>query len=293
MNAGSGRTVAVCGATGRQGGAVCRSLARRGWNVRGLTRKPGGKPANVLAGLGVEVVRADMDDPGSLRQAFDGVDGVYSVQNGLKAGFDRELAQGRNVAEAAADREVGHVVYGSAGPGGGATGVASWDVKLQIEQHMNDLGLPVTVLRPMAFMELMTDKAFYPSVGTWNIWPKIMGEHQPVPWLCVPDLGEIAATVLAEPNRFVGKDLVLASDVRTLAECRAIYREVTGKDPKSAPMPQWLFDRFTRKDLSTMWHWSRTHPVPLDTKPTWDILPSAKTVRGWLTEQREADAAPS
>ena len=293
MNAGSGRTVAVCGATGRQGGAVCRSLAGRGWSVRGLTRKPDGKPAKVLAGLGVEVVRADMDDLGSLRQAFDGVDGVYSVQNGLKAGFDRELAQGRNVAEAAADRGVAHVVYGSAGPGGDATGVNSWDVKLQIEQHLQELGLPVTVLRPMAFMELMTDKALYPSVGTWNIWPRIMGDERPVPWLCVRDLGEVAATVFAAPDRFLGKNLVLASDVRTLAECRAIYTEVMGKDPKSAPMPQWLFDRFTRKDLSTMWHWLRTHPVPLDTKPTWDVLPSAKTVRGWLTEQRDAEAAAS
>ncbi|HEX2179486.1 MAG TPA: NmrA family NAD(P)-binding protein, partial [Actinomycetota bacterium] len=129
----SGRIIAVCGATGRQGGAVCRSMIRRSWTVKGLTRNPDGKPAKELAGLGVEVVQADMEDPASLRQAFDGVDGVYSVQNGLKAGFDRELVQGRNVAAAAADREVSHVVYGSAGPGGERTGVESWDVKIVVE----------------------------------------------------------------------------------------------------------------------------------------------------------------
>lgn len=270
---------------------MCRSMVGRGWAVRGLTREPDGKPAEELARSGVEVVRADMDDLGSLRRAFDRTDAVFSVQNGLKAGFDRELVQGRNVADAAAECGLSHVVYGSAGPGGGVTGVRSWDVKLQIEQHMEELGLPVTVLRPMAFMELMTDKSLYPAVGTWNIWPKVMGEDRPVPWLCVPDLGEIAAAVLADRQRFVGKELVLASDVRTLGECRAIYREVMGKNPRAAPMPQWLFDRFTRKDLTTMWQWSRTHPVPLDTKPTWDILPSVKTVRGWLTEQRDGSSA--
>lgn len=266
-------------------------MAARGWSVRALTRKPDGKPAKQLVDdLGVEVVRADMEDPASLRKAFDGVDAVYCVQNGLKAGFERELAQGRNVAEAAADQEVSHVVYGSAGPGS-TTRVRSWDVKLQVTERMEELGLPVTVLRPTAFMELMTDKALYPSLGTWNIWPKIMGEDRPVPWLCVADLGEIAAAVFADPEKFVGKDLGLASDVRTLAECRSIYREVMGKEPTSVPMPQWLFDRFTRKDLTTMWRWSRTHPVPLDIQPTWEILPSAKTVRGWLTEQRDASSS--
>ncbi|HEX2178816.1 MAG TPA: NmrA/HSCARG family protein [Actinomycetota bacterium] len=284
----SGRIVAVCGATGRQGGAVCRSMIRRGWNVRGLTRNPDGKAANQLAALGVEVVGADMDELRSLEKAFDGVDAVYSVQNGLKAGFDKEVSQGRNVADAAAGRRVGHVVYGSAGPGDERTGVESWDVKLVVEGHMQELGLPLTILRPMAFMELMTDKSLYPSVGTWNIWPKIMGQDRPVPWLSVPDLGDIAAAAFADPDRFAGKDLVLAGDVRSLAECRAIYREVMGKDPASVPMPRWLFDKFTRRDLTTMWHWLRVHPVPLDTKPTWDILSRARTVRVYLAEQRDS-----
>lgn len=170
-------------------------MAARGWSVRALTRKPDGKPAKRLVDdLGVEVVRADMDDPASLRKEFNGVDAVYSVQNGLKAGFDLELAQDRNVAEAAADQEVSHVAYGSAGPGM-ITGVQSWDVKLQVTERMEELDLPVTILRPTAFMELMTDKTFYPSLGTWNIWPKIMGKDRPVPWLCVADMGEIAAAV--------------------------------------------------------------------------------------------------
>ena len=282
--------IAVCGATGRQGGAATHSLLRAGWRVRALTRKPDGRKARELAQLGAEVVRADMNGPASLRAAFEGAHGVYSVQNGLKSGFDQEVKQGRNVAEAAKDSGVRHLVYGSAGTGE-PTGVPSWDSKLAVEEHMRQLDLPFTILRGMAFMELMTDPSFFPAVGTWNIWPKLMGDDRPVPWLSVEDLGEIAATTFADPDRFVGRDVPLASDLRTLADCRMMYGEVMGRQPRSFPMPMWMFDRFTKHDLTTMWRWCRTGPVPLDTSPTHAILPSALTVRQWLERMRQRTTA--
>jgi hypothetical protein len=143
----------------------------------------------------------------------------------------------------------------------------------------------------MAFMELMTDPSFFPAVGTWNLWPRLMGDDRPVPWLSVGDLGEIAAETFAHPDRFVGKDLPLAGDLQTLAECRTMYGEIMGRQPRSFPMPMWLFDRFTKHDLTTMWRWCRTGPVPLDTSPTHAILPSALTVRQWLGNIRQRTTA--
>jgi uncharacterized protein YbjT (DUF2867 family) len=282
--------ISVCGATGRQGGAATRSLLRAGWQVRALSRNPDRRRARALAELGAEVVRADMNDPASLRAAFEGARGVYSVQNGLKSGFDQEVAQGRNVADAAKDVGVGHLVYGSAGTGE-PTGVPSWDSKLAVEEHMRQLDLPFTILRAMAFMELMTDPSFFPAVGTWNIWPKLMGDDRPVPWLSVEDLGEIAAKTFAHPDQFVGKDLPLASDLQTLATCREMYGAAMGREPRSLPMPIWMFDLFTKRDLTTMWRWCRTGPVPLDTAQTHKILPSALAVRQWLEGIRQRTAA--
>jgi nucleoside-diphosphate-sugar epimerase len=163
-----------------------------GWQVRALTRKPQGKPARKLAALGAEVIKADMGDPSTLSDAFRGPYGVYSVQNTMTSGVEAEIRHGRNVANAAKEAGVHHVVYGSAGLGVPGTGVPSWESKLAVEAHMHQLGLPLSVLRPMAFMELMTDKDFFPPVSAWYLMPKLMGAHRPLPWICADDLGAIS-----------------------------------------------------------------------------------------------------
>jgi uncharacterized protein YbjT (DUF2867 family) len=155
------RVIVVTGATGRQGGAVARHLLTDGWRVRALTRKPEDKPARRLADLGAEIVGADMARPETLARALRDAYGVFNVQNPITAGLEGEIEQGKHVAAAAKQAGVQHVVYGSSGIGT-PTGVGSWDSKLVVQAQMQALGLPLTVLRPMAFMELMTDKPFFP-----------------------------------------------------------------------------------------------------------------------------------
>jgi hypothetical protein len=93
--------IAVLGAMGRQGGAVARHLLAEGWHVLALTRHPGSGASGVLRSAGAEVARCDMVDTDSLRRVFNGVYGVYSVQNPMIAGHDSEVQQGKNVADAA------------------------------------------------------------------------------------------------------------------------------------------------------------------------------------------------
>jgi uncharacterized protein YbjT (DUF2867 family) len=283
---GRDRVVAVTGATGRQGGAVTRHLLSAGWRVRALTRKPDGPAAQALAAVGAEVVRADMMDNRELEHAFRDAYGVYSVQNFMPGGTEVEITQGRNVADAAKVAGVQHVVYGSAGPRATDTGVGSWNSKLTVQAHIRALGLPLTVLRPMAFMELMTDKDFFPPVSTWSLMPKLMGEDRPLGWICADDLGAIAARAFAQPDRFVGAELGLASDVQSVAQCRQIWQDVYGRPPRRFPMPVWMFRRFVGSDLITMWRWLRTAQVEFDPMPTRELLPAALTVRQWLVRRR-------
>jgi uncharacterized protein YbjT (DUF2867 family) len=290
MTASGRRTIVVTGATGLQGGAVSRHLLEDGWHVRGLTRSAESKQAEALRALGAEIVQGDMGEAASLQPVFEGAYGIYSVQNPFIGGPEAEVRQGKNVAEVAKEVGVEHLVYGSAGIGRKGTGIPSWETKLQIEDHMKALELPLTILRPMAFMELMTHKKFFPAVGTWYVMPTLMGSSRSLPWLCTDDLGAIAAKAFAAPQSFVGKDLTLASDVQSLEECRSIYREVMGRNPRRFPMPVWLFKRFgfVGRDLTTMWRWLRTGAVDLDTTSTRAIHPDALTVRRWLSEQKEA-----
>lgn len=282
VHPGSGGVVAVVGATGRQGSAVCRHLLRDRWRVRALTRDPSSAAARALDDLGAQLQRADSEDIGSLRRAFDGVHGVFNVQNPLASSLAAEVRQGGHVAEAASDAGVSHVVYGAAGVSEEATGVGSWDSKLAVAARFRDLGLQTTVLRPMAFMELMTDKAFYPRVGVWYMMPKLMGSTRPVGWLCTDDLGAITARVFADPDRWGNTTLELVADVQSIDACRALWAEVRGHTPRGLPMPVWLFERFVGTDLTTMWRWLATAQFEMSTAATRELLPEALTVRDWL-----------
>jgi uncharacterized protein YbjT (DUF2867 family) len=63
--------ILVTGATGLQGGAVARHLLKLGKpEVRCLTRRPDSEAAKTLKQLGAEVVRADLDDPASLKSVL-------------------------------------------------------------------------------------------------------------------------------------------------------------------------------------------------------------------------------
>jgi uncharacterized protein YbjT (DUF2867 family) len=274
--------VVVTGATGRQGGAVVRHLLSDGWRVRAVTRSPGSERARALMGRGVEVVAADMADLDAVRRACTGAYGVYSVQNPMVAGAEGEAVQGRNVVTAAADVGVTHLVHGSGGPGTPGTGVAAWDVKLEVAAYARSRGLPLTVLRPMAFMELLTDKDLYPPVTAWHLMPRLVGEDRPLPWLSAEDLGAIAARVFGDPATYVGTDVGLAADVRSVAQCREVWREVTGRSPRRIPMPLWLFERFVSPDLTRMWRWLASHDVEADVTQTRSIHPQAETIEEFV-----------
>ena len=279
------KIIVVTGSTGRQGRAVTAALLNTGWHVRALTRNPNSQKAQALAALGAEVVRGDMNDKPSLQSAFREAYGIYSVQNPMLSSLENEVQQGKNVADVAKESGIQHLVYGSAGVGK-PTHVGSWDSKLEVEAHMKRLGLPLTILRPMAFMDLMLDQGYYPAVSTWHLMPKLMGASRPVGWISTEDVGLIAAQVFASPDQFINQEIKLASDVKSIDECRSIYRDVMGKNPSRFPMPIWLFKRFVGSDLITMWEWLRTEIIDLDTQPTYAILPQASTIDVWLRKHK-------
>jgi uncharacterized protein YbjT (DUF2867 family) len=89
---------------------VARHLLKLGKSeVRCLTRRPDSEVAKTFKQLGADVVKADLDDPASLKPTLRGCTGVFGVTNYWEA-FLREYQQGANLIDAASDAEVAHLV---------------------------------------------------------------------------------------------------------------------------------------------------------------------------------------
>jgi uncharacterized protein YbjT (DUF2867 family) len=288
MTADQNLIVVVTGATGLQGGAVARRLLSSGWQVRALTRNSKSDKAQKLAALGAQVVEGNMDEPALLVPVFSGAYGIFSVQNPYLSGLEGEIRQGKNVADVAKQSGLQHLVYTSTGTGDRGSGIPSWETKLAIEDHIKSLGIPWTILRPPALMELMTEKKFFPAVSTWNLMPELMGVARKIGWVCTEDVAIVTEKAFAEPDRFIGEEIMLAGDVKSIDQCRSIYRRVMGKNPPRFPMPLWLFSRFglVGEDLTTMWRWLRASQAEFDTSPTRAVHPEALTVDAWLERQK-------
>lgn len=111
------RIIAVVGATGAQGGGLVRAIMAdpaSGFTARAITRDVNSDKAKALAALGAEVVAADIDDAESLKQAFAGAHGAFCVTffwDHLSP--EKEMAQAKNMADAAKAAGVQHVVWSS------------------------------------------------------------------------------------------------------------------------------------------------------------------------------------
>ncbi|KAJ7107986.1 NAD(P)-binding protein [Mycena crocata] len=101
--------ITIFGATGGQGSAVLKSVLADGtFTPRAVSRNPDSDAAKELKAKGIEVVKADLFDVESLKEAIKGSDLVFGVTNfwdpavfpGTPNGIG-ELTQGKNLVDAA------------------------------------------------------------------------------------------------------------------------------------------------------------------------------------------------
>jgi hypothetical protein len=149
--------ILVTGATGLQGGAVARHLLKLGKpEVRCLTRRPDSEAAKTFKQLGAEVVKADLDDPASLKSVLRGCTGVFGVTDFWEA-FLREYDQGVNLIDAASEAGVGHLVLSTlpsaAKVSNGAIAVPHFETKARMEEHVRLRGVPFTFVHVAFYFE--------------------------------------------------------------------------------------------------------------------------------------------
>jgi uncharacterized protein YbjT (DUF2867 family) len=246
------RLILVTGATGKQGGAVARSLLDRGFRVRALTRDPQRPEAQALTEQGAEAVQGDMDDRSAMDRVLEGAYGVFSVQNFWEAGYDLEVQQGKTVADAANDAGVEHFIYSSVGSAYRETGISHFDSKWEIEKHVRELGLPYTILRPVFFMqnwETMQEHILGGSLA------QPLDPDKPFQQVAVEDIGAFAAIAFEHPDEWIGREVDLAGDEQTMPEIAETFGRVIGREVEYYQVPWDQFEEQMGEEYAVMYRW--------------------------------------
>ena len=277
----SEQTILVFGATGQQGGAVASHLLKDGWKVRALVRNLGSDQAQALGQRGIELVQGDLNQPASLQEAMKGVYGVFSVQTPVE-GTAAETRQGKAVADAAREAGVRHLVYSSVGGAERKTGIAHFESKWQVEEHIRALGLPATILRPVFFMSNLFQ--YYgvkeEADGTLTLTQALHPQTR-LQMIAVEDIGAFAALAFAHPETFLGQAVEIAGDALTPSEIAQHVERATGKTTRFVELPLEQLRSFDA-ETATMYAWFNQSGYQVDIPPLRKLHPGLLTFDAWL-----------
>ena len=247
------KTILVVGATGMQGGAVVRSLLKKGATVRGVTRRPESARGVALEDAGVALVSASMSDEDALAEGMTGVDGVFALTTPFEGGPDDEVVQGRALINAASRAGVSHFVFSSVGSADQATGIPHFDSKHEVEKMLQSSGLTHTILRPVYFMENILSKATIQRLGEGR-FALPMSPDRILQQVCAPDYGEVTAEVLLNADRFAGRAIDVASDELTGEQEASALGSVLGHEVAYEQLPVDALGA-PGSDMRSMFEW--------------------------------------
>ena len=247
------RLIVVTGATGKQGGAVARSLLDRGFRIRAFTRNPQKPEAQALAARGAEVVQGDMEeDRSAMERALEGAYGVFSVQNYWETGYDGEVQQGKTVADAAKAAGVEHFVYSSVGSAHRQTGLSHFESKWEVENHVRELDLRYTILRPVFLMQNWEMMRGMVLGGTLA---QPLDPDKPFQQVAVEDIGAFAAIAFENPDRWIGREVDLAGDEPTMPEIAETFGRVIGREVSYYQVPWDQFEEQMGEEITVQYRW--------------------------------------
>jgi len=148
-----------------------------------------------------------------------------------------------------------------------------------VEQHIRQIGLPATVLRPVWFMENFTTFS-KPSAEGILMMP--MRADKKLAMVALRDIGEFGAAAFMRPNDFLGQAIDLAGDELTMPDVAAHLSKVTGRSIQFQGLPLEQAEAAMGHDLATMFRWfnevgyqinvaalKQTFGIPLTTFAEW------------------------
>jgi len=310
------KTIAVVGATGSQGGGLARAILadpEGGFRLRALTRNPDSDAARALKEAGAEVVAADLDDPESLRIAFDGAHGAFCVTNFWEHfSPDKEVEQARNMARAATDAGVRHVIWST------LEDMRQWvplsddrmptlmdrykvphyDGKGEADAVFGEAGVPTTYLLTSFYWDNMIHFGMGPQEGedgTLAITFPI-GDSK-IPGIAAEDIGKCAYGIFKRGSDTIGRRIGIAGGHLTGTEMAAGLTRALGREVRFNDVPPEVYRGFDfpgADDLGNMWQVKRDfaeeYCAPRDIGFSRELNPELQSYDEWL--QKNASRIP-
>jgi len=304
------KIIAVVGATGAQGGGLVRAiLADEGgpFAVRALTRNTDSEKARELAALGAEVVAADVDDPESLKGAFEGAYGAFCVTFFWEHfSPEKEMEQARSMAEAAKAAGLEHVIWSTLEDTRKwipltddrmptlqeAYKVPHFDAKGEANSFFTEAGVPTTFLLTSFYWDNLIHFGMGPRVDENGdlVFALPMGARK-LAGIAAADIGRCAYGIFKAGDRYVGKTVGIAGDQLTGAEMAAALGEAMGQPVAYSSIP---FDVYRglgfpgADDLGNMFQFYHDFEDYFrdarDLAVSRSLNPSLQTFRAWLAE---------
>src|ERR1041385_2025995 len=243
------KIIAVVGATGAQGGGLARAILEdknSQFAVRALTRDPNSDKAKALADAGAEVVAADIDDVKSLRKAFEGAHGAFCVTffwDHMKP--EKELAHARNMAQAAKDAAVHHVIWSTLEDTRkfvplsddrmptlmGKYKVPHFDAKGEADEVFKELGVPTTFLLASFYWDNLIHFGMGPKKGAdGKLAFTLPMADKKLPGIAVADIGKCAHGLFKRGREFIGKTVGIAGEHLSGAEMAGALTRALGQE---------------------------------------------------------------
>src|SRR6187401_3561235 len=240
------KVIAVLGATGTQGGGLCRAILADksgGFSCRAITRDVSKDAAKAMAAKGAEVVAGNLDDVESLKKAFAGAYGVFAVTNFWEHfSGEKEIAQAKNIAEAAKAAGVKHVIWSTLEDTRklmaaddtrmpmlqGKYRVPHFDAKADANAAFS--GLPTTFLVTSFYWDNFYLFGLAPKKDDKGVysWTFPMGEAK-LPGIAAEDIGKVAYGIFKAGSEYIGKTVGIAGEHLTGAEMAAKFTKALGQ----------------------------------------------------------------
>lgn len=248
------KIITVFGATGSEGGALARAILADpdgDFTVRAVTREPDSDRARQLAGLGAQVVQADLDDDTTLGPVFEGAYGAYLVTDFWEhTSVEREQAQAAALARAAGHAGLQHGIWSTLEDTRecipldddrmptlqGSYKVPHFDGKAEADHYFPEGGVPTTFLRTAFHWENLLGP-FAPRRGEDGAlqisFP--MGTSR-LSGIAVEDIGKTALPIFKRGTDLIGATVSIAGEHLRVTDIAAALTEAVGEPVQYLPM---------------------------------------------------------